>query len=699
MSKSHTGDKSTEAEFFNEKRFRENCIHKQVASLLHGLQECRQKGLYTDVILCASEEEFPCHKVVLAASSRYFNAMFLTPFSEQQTSRVNLKQVSPWVLRHLIDFAYTGRLSLSTTVVQDIFIGANFLDYPLAVEACIDFMKNHLHVSNCLGVQLLAEIYEFPDLAKSARIMATENFSTLVNPEESAMGEWLQLPLKSVESYLSADDLEVRSEQVVLEACLAWVAYDPEKRISHLPSLLRLVRIYQLSPSLLRTYITSSSSIIHESPAALLYIEQVINRMEGKCDHSASITNGNTSAIAAASLLPRPSTLKRPTLVVVGGINSTYILDSVDAFSFVRGRCLPCPPMPISNLTWFSAAVADNTLVITGGIHAGEIVSTVYRFSVEENTWNRGRSMPIARARHASVAVRGGHVFLFGGVTVVPATTSFSESTERSGRTWATVEGIGAGNSLGSEVPDLLLVDSIDRYDVWRDEWSTVGRSRYPRQMSSVAVVSPVSVTEDSPSEMVEGRGSGIHAHTPCHTVVELGGTLDVQSDLVSEKMAIYHIRPNLSVDSADDYIVLLRPVRYAKCVTNQSGRLVYIFWEASGELSVLDFHRQSLRTLRPLTETGRSDGGYCAAHCGCAWVDGRLYVVGGFSAFLGANQKRPIAPRHSVHCYDPGTDTWSALKCHLLAAYSISWSEVSMFKDERVTLARAICSCVALEM
>ncbi|CDS39396.1 ectoderm neural cortex protein 1 [Echinococcus multilocularis] len=684
MSTSLIVDKSTEQDFLKETRFIGNFMHKQVSSLLNGLQECRQKGLYTDVILCASGEEFPCHKVVLAASSRYFNAMFLTPFAEQQTSRVNLKQVSPWVLRHLIDFAYTGRLALNTTVVQDIFVGANFLDYPLAVEACIDFMKKHLHVSNCLGVQLLAEVYEFPDLAKSARIMAVENFSTLVNPDEPMIGEWLQLPLKSVESYLSADDLEVRSERVVLEACLAWVAYDPEKRISHLPGLLHLVRLYQLSPTLLRTYTASSSSIIHESPTALLYIEQVISRMEGKCDQLVSVVNGNTSAVTAASLLPRPSTLKRPTLVAVGGINSTYILDSVDAFSFVRGRCLPCPPMPASSLTWFSAAVADNTLVITGGIHAGEIVSTVYRFSVEENTWNQGRSMPIARARHASVAVRGGHVFLFGGVTVVLATTPFPESSERSRQTEVAVEGVEAVNSWGSEVPDLLLVDSIDRYDVWRDEWTTVGRSRYPRQMSSVAVVSPLQVTEGSPPQMIGERESDVCANAPTHTVVELGGTLDVQSDLISEKMAIYHIKPDLCVDSADDYIALLRPVRYAKCVTNQLGNLVYIFWEASGELSVLDFHRQSLRTLRSLTEAGRSDGGYCAVHCGCAWVDGHLYVVGGFSAFLGANQKRPIAPRHSIHCYDPCTD---------------AWSEISVFKDEQATLARAICSCVSLEM
>lgn len=101
------------------------------------------------------------------------------------------------------------------------------------------------------------------------RILPTDNllFSSfrLVNPEESTLEEWLQLPLKSVESYLCADDLEVRSEKVVLEACLAWVAHEPEKRICHLTDLLHHVRLQQLSPGLLRTYIESDSSIIRVS--------------------------------------------------------------------------------------------------------------------------------------------------------------------------------------------------------------------------------------------------------------------------------------------------------------------------------------------------------------------------------------------------------------------------------------------------
>lgn len=92
-----------------------------------------------------------------------------------------------------------------------------------------------------------------------------------MNSEESILDEWLQLPLKSVESYLCADDLEVRSEQMVLDACLAWVAHEPEQRVCHLNDLLHHVRLQQLSPSLLRTYIDSASSIVRVSPRSTEY--------------------------------------------------------------------------------------------------------------------------------------------------------------------------------------------------------------------------------------------------------------------------------------------------------------------------------------------------------------------------------------------------------------------------------------------
>ena len=96
-------------------------------------------------------------------------------------------------------------------------------------------------------------------------------------------------------------------------------------------------------------------------------MKEVISSMEGNNHIAPSSVDGKIAGFST-SLQPRPSTLKRPTLVAVGGISSTFILDSVDAFCFVRRRCLTCPPMPVNSLMWFSAAVANNTIIITGGI-------------------------------------------------------------------------------------------------------------------------------------------------------------------------------------------------------------------------------------------------------------------------------------------------------------------------------------------
>lgn len=124
-----------------------------------------------------------------------------------------------------------------------------------------------------------------------------------------------------------------------------------------------------------------------ESPAAQVYIKEVISSMDGNNHIALSPVNSNT----AISLQPRPSTLKRPTLVAVGGISSTFILDSVDAFSFVRGRCLTCPAMPVNSLMWFSATVAENILIITGGIRVSSATRVMlsgiyYHFFVLRNS-------------------------------------------------------------------------------------------------------------------------------------------------------------------------------------------------------------------------------------------------------------------------------------------------------------------------
>ncbi|VDO98803.1 unnamed protein product [Schistosoma mattheei] len=103
--------------------------------------------------------------------------MFSSPYKEQQTSRVKLDYISPWALRRLLDFAYLGCLEITEATVQDIFLAASLLDYPIAIKYCVEFMKSHLDVTNCLGIEALAEMHNITDLAQSSHKLAVENFS------------------------------------------------------------------------------------------------------------------------------------------------------------------------------------------------------------------------------------------------------------------------------------------------------------------------------------------------------------------------------------------------------------------------------------------------------------------------------------------------------------------------------------------
>lgn len=60
-------------------------------SVLMHLNALRQQRLFTDVLLHAGNRSFPCHRAVLAACSRYFEAMFSGGLRESQDSEVDFR--------------------------------------------------------------------------------------------------------------------------------------------------------------------------------------------------------------------------------------------------------------------------------------------------------------------------------------------------------------------------------------------------------------------------------------------------------------------------------------------------------------------------------------------------------------------------------------------------------------------------------
>ena len=54
-------------------------------------------------------------------------------------------------IQALIEFIYTGSISISQTNVQDILISADMIELSDVVTRCTEFLKSELHESNAIG--------------------------------------------------------------------------------------------------------------------------------------------------------------------------------------------------------------------------------------------------------------------------------------------------------------------------------------------------------------------------------------------------------------------------------------------------------------------------------------------------------------------------------------------------------------------
>uniref|UniRef100_A0A4W3I4Z0 Kelch-like protein 2 n=1 Tax=Callorhinchus milii TaxID=7868 RepID=A0A4W3I4Z0_CALMI len=78
----------------------------------------QMQNLLCDVTLVAEDVEVSAHRVVLAACSSYFHAMFTGEMSESKARRVRIKEVDGWTLNMLIDYVYTAEIQVTEENVQ-----------------------------------------------------------------------------------------------------------------------------------------------------------------------------------------------------------------------------------------------------------------------------------------------------------------------------------------------------------------------------------------------------------------------------------------------------------------------------------------------------------------------------------------------------------------------------------------------------
>uniref|UniRef100_A0AC11EJU9 Kelch like family member 7 n=1 Tax=Ovis aries TaxID=9940 RepID=A0AC11EJU9_SHEEP len=125
---------------------------KLLAGFMGVMNNMRKQKTLCDVILMVQERKIPAHRVVLAAASHFFNLMFTTNMLESKSFEVELKDAEPDIIEQLVEFAYTARISVNSNNVQSLLDAANQYQIEPVKKMCVDFLKEQVDASNCLGI-------------------------------------------------------------------------------------------------------------------------------------------------------------------------------------------------------------------------------------------------------------------------------------------------------------------------------------------------------------------------------------------------------------------------------------------------------------------------------------------------------------------------------------------------------------------
>ncbi|KAM7013594.1 kelch-like protein 30 isoform 3-T3 [Passerculus sandwichensis] len=432
------------------------CLPSHAQGVLEGLQQFRTNPKLADVTLVAGGREFPCHRGILALCSHYFYAMFSGDFAESIAARVELKEVDPSALEMLLDFAYTGKVTINQGNVEGLMRTSSQLHFPAIQKVCSRYLRQQMDATNCLGICEFGESHGCPEVSSKAWSFLQENFEAV-----SLQEEFLQLSKERLAVYLSNDQLQVQEERSLVEAVLRWVRHEPGSRAQFLPELLELTHLVLLPDQYLQNLL-ATEPLVRDSDASKALVAR-------------SRTMGQ-SGTGALKNPPAPPQKLEEVLVVVGG---RVLEDGEDEerglemptatrnFAFYNPKSrqwMALPDFPDYNKWGFSLVALNNDVYVTGGSRGSQndtwSTTQAWCFCPRDGAWQPIASMLRARTNHTS-AVLNGEIYVIGG-----------EAAETPGSCWGGCPRVAAVSChpAGTTVD----VVEVERYDPYNKSWCAI---------------------------------------------------------------------------------------------------------------------------------------------------------------------------------------------------------------------------------
>lgn len=435
-----------------------------------------------DIFLRAGVTTLSAHRVVLAAASPYFHAMFNDDLVEKNQKEVTIHDLDPLALTLLVDFSYTGEIIISEDNVQVLLPASSLLQMSTVREACCKFLMRQLHPTNCLGIRSFADTHACKELHKRSHKFALQNFQEVMNTEE-----FLLLPFSEVDELISNTLLNVDMEEKVYTSVINWVKHEPSERKKFVARLMKHVRLPLISREFLMTHVDSETLVrenteckellleamryhlLPEQRSSLTSVRTTSRKPDGMKPYLFAIGGGSLFAIHNecevynprsdrwASLCPMTSRRSRAgvtslgkLLYVVGGYDGSNDLTTGEYYNPAANVWQPTTPMG-TRRSCLGICAYDGLIYCVGGYDGASCLSSVERYDPLTAMWTSCPAMSTKR-RYCRSVVLDNCIYALGGFDSSNYQSSVERLDPRMGK-WMSVSSMSTRRSSAGVAP------------------------------------------------------------------------------------------------------------------------------------------------------------------------------------------------------------------------------------------------------
>lgn len=407
---------------------------------------------------------FPCHRALLASSSEYFWALFGETTAERLAGCISLPALTPEGLDGVLDFLYSGWLSISPSTLPAVLEAARYLQVEPAVSICERFIMDGLSADSCCCYANLAEHHALLDALEAANQTIAMEMATLLQEHRDDL---LRLNIQSLMAVLDAEEIPGVKEVELVNLALDWLTEN-----GPLPLLKSNLLLSRLRFGLVASADLANLSRAHRAMATPLIRSQLTRALEyHRLGAAQPIRQSRQTTLRASpnrvllvgggsrpdwpeqemlAFDPRsrkftalgsslPLRLRNHCVCSVGGFlfliggdevaegdedgkKSVTMATSNQMWRYdPRFDCWEKVQSMLERRAWFACCVVEDVIYAVGGRHTRPDSSThtsvasVEFFDIATGAWRRGATLPRPLYGHAS-AVLDNHVYVSGGL-------------------------------------------------------------------------------------------------------------------------------------------------------------------------------------------------------------------------------------------------------------------------------------------